>query len=359
MQRISAKQFVVFFASVIGLFVFYHFIVWSFFASKIFDASPRYVGDLGRMSYQIDSLAPRIPSADLPRKHLEQISSDQTVELVTIGDSFSNGMASGKNAYYQDYLATRLGINVLNIQNIDENHGYIDTVRYLQRTGWFKRHGTKAVLLQCVVRESLNHVPSKNIPLSPPKDLNAALFDKKFTTEFPTPQWINTGNYKFPYYAIAYRFNNHAKKEVYRFPLTRNMFSSKTADNLLVYHDDLNNLSRFNEKSIRTLNDQLNALSHELSREDITLLFMPSADKYDLYYDFISERNEYPENPFFDLLRKQPKTYRLVDTKAILMPLLVRNIRDVYYPDDTHWSYKASDAISQSPVFDFLEKGNR
>ena len=357
MQQISAKQFVVFFSLSIGLFIGYHLIIWFGFTSKIFDMSPKYVGDLGRMSYQIDSLAPRFPSSDLPFQHLEQFSPNHhTAELVTIGDSFSNGMASGKNAYYQDYLATHLGINVLNIQNIDEKYSYIDTIRYLHHTGWFKRHQTKAVLIQCVVRESLNHVLSKNLPLLPPKDLNSVLFNKKFTTEFPNPHWINTGNYKFLYYTIAYKYNEHAKKEVYRFTLTHDMFTSKAANQLLVYRDDINNLTQFNEKNIRLLNDQLNTLSNELAQVGITLLFMPSVDKYDLYYNYIVNRNDYPENTFFTLLRQQSKRYLLIDTKAILSPLLASKIPDIYYSDDTHWSFKASDAISRNGVFDTLKK---
>jgi hypothetical protein len=357
-QRILAKQFVITFVTIISLFICYHSIVWFVFTSKIFDQSPKYIGDLGRMSYQIDSLVPRVPSSNLPLRHFERLSANhQVMELVTIGDSFSNGMGSGKNAYYQDYLASRFRINVLNIQNIDETYGYIDTIRYLNRIGWFKRHQTKAVLIQCVVRESLNHVPSKNSLLASPKNLNSVLFNKKFTTEFPSHYWINTGNYKFPYYSIAYKFKTNAKKEVYRFALTREMFTSKASSHLLVYRDDINNIKQFNEKSIQILNDELNTLSNELSKTGMTLIFMPSVDKYDLYYNYIANNHNFPENPFFGLLRKQTKKYQLIDTKAILTPLLARKDLDVYYADDTHWSFKASDAISKDSSFDILNKG--
>lgn len=357
-RTLSSKKFVVIFSIIVGVFILYHATVWSWASSKIFDASPNYIGDLGRMSYQVDSLSPRVPSSDLVSKHHSRLTPGlEHIDLITLGDSFSNGMASGKNPYYQDHLATALNINVLNIQNLDETFGYIDTVRYLHRNGWLGKSKPKAILIQCVVRESLNHVPSKNNRLSlTPKQLDDALFTSKFTTEFPSPNWINTGNYKLPYYHVAYRFKVRAKKEVYKFPLQKDLFSADAPNRLLVYHDDLNNIDRFTEEAVAALNNDLNLLSDELSKDGITLLFMPSADKYDLYYDYIVHNGDYPKNNFFPLLRELPKRYRLVDTKAILAPLLANGTKDVYYADDTHWSFIASDKIAHDTIFDFLKK---
>jgi hypothetical protein len=75
------------------IFLIYHGLVWSLITSKIFDAFPYYVGDLGRMSYQINSLFPRIEHYTLPKKHWDIIH-DQSdpIDVITIGDSFSNGM---------------------------------------------------------------------------------------------------------------------------------------------------------------------------------------------------------------------------------------------------------------------------
>lgn len=340
-----------------SLFLTYHLLIWYFLTSKIFDSAPYYIGDLGRMSYQVDSLFPRIPSNTLVAKHFDGTNwNNEPIDLITIGDSFSNGMASGKNAYYQDFLATSLHINVLNIQNIDASFGYIDTIRYLHKNKWLAKVQPKAILIQCVVRESLNHVSiQKNAIFLMPRKLNHYLFKNNFIKEFPRPMVINTANYKAPYYYIKYNHSIHAKKEIYKFPLVKNCFTAKDSSHLLIYHDDINKINSFTEKNIVKLNNELNTLADELKQDHILLLFMPSVDKYDLYYDDIQENNNYPKNPFFPLLRKQQKSYILVDTKAILRPMIEKNIQDVYYADDTHWSFKASEQLANDVIFTFLK----
>lgn len=313
------------------------------------------------MSYQIDSIVPRREEVDLPHRHL-RVSDwhDESIDLITIGDSFSNAMGSGKNPYYQDYLASALHINILNIQNIDNSFSYIDTIRYLLKQGWLKKMHPKAVLIECVTRETFNHLPETNTSISIPADkLSSALSSTNFTKEFPHPMLINTANYKAPYYYIKYKYSIHAKKEIYKFPLTKNLFSTKDSNHLLVYHDDLNSINRITEASVSMLNTQLNILSAELAKEGITLMFMPAVDKYDLYYNYISDKKNLPVNPFFSLLRKETKDYRLIDTKKILYPLLEQNMKDTFYADDTHWSYLSSEKIANDPVFIFLQSKDK
>lgn len=350
------KNYILVLATSIFFFLLYHLVIWTFLTSKVFDAAPYYIGDLGRMSYQIDSLFPRIPSNTLAAKHFDGTNwNNEPIDLITIGDSFSNGGGAGKNPYYQDYLAMQQHINILNIQNIDKNFGYIDTIRYLHQHKWFEKVRPKAILIQSIEREVLNKVSTqKKLPLIPQNKINDYLFKKSFTDKFPKTMLINTANYSAPYYYIRYRFSTHAKKEIYKFSLTHNLFTSQDRNHLLVLHDDINNISTFTDKSVTQLNNELNVLSDELKKDGITLLFMPCADKYDLYYDSIENKSKYPKNPFFLLLQKQPKHYLLVDTKKILHPLLEKNIQDIYYADDTHWSYKASEKIANDPIFTFL-----
>lgn len=324
--------------------------------SKIFNASPYYIGDLGRMSYQINSLFPRIEKNTLAKKHFEGMNwHNEPIDLITLGDSFSNGMGSGTNPYYQDYLATHQNINILNIPRIDDSFGYIDTIRYLHKNRWFTHHKPQAILIQCVARGAVQQVLSnpnkKDIPYNKVAPIP---LEPDFTRKFSPTLLINTANYKAPYYYVKYHYSMRAKKEIYKFPLTKNLFSSKDKNHLLVYHDDLNKIDQITEKRVRQLNQELNLLSDELKKDGIVLLFMPAVDKYDLYYNHIEKRDDYPKNPFFTLLRKQQKNYIFVDTKAILMPMLEQNISDVYYSDDTHWSFKASEQISKNKTFAFL-----
>lgn len=353
-RLLSYRRFTLLFILALTLFVLYHLSVWYFLTSKIFNAAPYYIGDLGRMSYQIDSLSPRAPEMTLTAKHYEGEEWDhRPVDLVTLGDSFSNGMGGGKNPYYQDYLAQIHDLRVLNIQNLDPTFGYIDTVRTLLKHGWLK--GTRCVLIECVGRESLLHLSGRNPKrLFSPQELNRSLFRSSYTTEFPKTMMINTGNYKAPYYHLAYRYSVNAKKEIYKLPLTQPMFSVIDAQSLLIYHDDLRKITDFTPEKIKTLNQELNTLADELRQEGIALIFMPAVDKYDLYYPYLSDQKGYPKNPFFDLLRNEPKRYHFIDTKAILEKALERGVDDLYYADDTHWSFKASETIAKSLDMSYL-----
>jgi len=78
---------------------------------------------------------------------------------------------------------------------------------------------------------------------------------------------------------------------------------------------------------------------------------MPSVDKYNLYSRFIVD-NPYPDSRFFEELRKLPKRYVFIDTKKLLLGELERGEKDLFYPDDTHWSWKAPKRIFSEIRFD-------
>ena len=101
-----------------------------------------------------------------------------------------------------------------------------------------------------------------------------------------------------------------------------------------------------------------NHLSDKLKNINIELFLMPAVDKYDLYYPFI-KNNYFNENDLFKYLRNANKNYYLIDTKKILEEELLKNEVDIFYADDTHWSYKASEAIANNlkkEIYDVIYK---
>lgn len=78
---------------------------------------------------------------------------------------------------------------------------------------------------------------------------------------------------------------------------------------------------------------------------------MPCVDKYNLYSNYIIN-NPYPRSIFFEELRKLPKRYHLIDTKAILTEEVRKGEKDVFYADDTHWSWKASKKVFETIKFE-------
>ena len=115
MRTFTCKRFSLLLLGLIGAYVLYHSIVWAGWTSKIFDRQDGlYVGDLGRMSYQVNSLVPRALVYTLPKKHLGSGEwRGQKVHMLTLGDSFSNADTGGENPYYQDYLASYYDLTIL------------------------------------------------------------------------------------------------------------------------------------------------------------------------------------------------------------------------------------------------------
>ena len=73
----------------------------------------------------------------------------------------------------------------------------------------------------------------------------------------------------------------------------------------------------------------------------IKLIFFAAADKYDLYYPYITDKRGRPENPFFMKMREVPgKEYVFADAMKPLREALGRGEQDVYWLNDTHWSHK-------------------
>lgn len=342
----TSKRYIKYIIIICITFVSYHFIVWTLFTSQIFQLKVNTsVGDLGRMSYQIDMLDNRQLIYDLPRQHLNNTNlKNQRIDMITIGDSFSNGEAFGQNPYYQDFLASKLNINILNLSRY-KKYNAIETIIGLYNSGYLSKVKPKSIIIESVERL---------LPDRYAKDID---FNINNVKAIPAPKFtkvpsisvdmINTANYKLPYYIVKYHFDDHAQKYVYKLNLNKKLFSIDNGNKMLVFCDDISNIPKFTTTNIHKINDNFNKLAHLLKNLNIKLYFMPAPDKYDLYYDFITE-NKYPKNHFFDQIRPLKKDYYFIDTKQILLPLLQNGIKDVYWIDDTHWTQKASKAISNS-----------
>jgi len=348
----NSRKFIQVFFIVLALFLAFHLFVWFFFTSKIFNTDPYYIGDLARMGYQIDSLSPRKDSCTLPKRYLTKTSWDgKNVDVVTIGDSFSNGGAKGSNPYYQDYLATKYNVKVLNVQSWDLKYDYIDIVNILANNGWIEKIRPKAIIIETVQREVVNryakeHDFALNIPLH---DVEKKLFDRAWGEYVPNVSLVNTGNYKYVYYASMYKYKEHVEKDVYKFSLKQPLFSVKADTTLLVYADEITRLDQQISPNLQKVNDNLNKLAQKLNKQHVKLYFLVPVDKYDLYYDYLVNQ-QYGRNMFFDYFKKLKKEYVLIDTKEILLPYVQKGVKDIFYADDTHWSYKASDIITNDKV---------
>lgn len=344
----NQKKYIKYLIGAIALFITYHLLMWIFFTSKIFGLDNNTsVGDLARMSYQIDMIVPKKLRYTLPKSFIyDKTFKDQKIDLITIGDSFSHGGGAGLNPYYQDYLASKYNINILNVNPVDSIH-FIETAALLYNKHFLQKTGAKYLLLQSVERILTDRF-AKDINLNV-NDQNITISKKVFTMQHLPVKIISTANYKIPYYYIAYKFKENAQKNIYKLPMKEHLFTLNSK-NILIFHDDIKDIPLFTQTNVKRINDNLNKLAHLLQKQNIKLIFMPTPDKYDLYYKYLAH-NKHPKNPFFNLIRPLKKDYIFIDTKKILEPYLDKGIKDIYHIGDTHWSHKASEAIANSKQF--------
>jgi len=342
------KKYLSILGSLILLYLIFHLTIWNFYSKTIFDLTPKEsVGDLARLSYRTDMIHKRTLQYTLKKSHLYKKNfKNQKLDLITIGDSFSCGGGYGKNPYYQDYLASKYNINVLNVapQNIAD---FMEAAVNLHNNGFLKKHHVKYLLLESVVHLNLERF-ARQIDWN--QNSKITIRDKTTNIYHQNIKPVNVVNYKMLSAKIKHKLlNKNYTNGIYNFPLTKELFSLKK-QSILIYYHGIETLPLYTQEHISLINQNMNKLAKILKEDGVTLIFMPVVDKYDLYYPYLKE-NPYGKNLYFTFLRKEPKEYLLLDTKKILEKQLTKDEKDLFYIDDTHWNYKASEAISDALLF--------
>lgn len=354
------RRFVLLFSLLLALFVAGNYFIWKCWTEDLLTYRHYNGGDLSRMGYLPYSKMPRKTLVDLPRLHME--SKDYKgggIDLVTVGDSFSMGGGAGNNPYYQDFIATYGNLRVMNMpvySVVAEEEGtghFFTTILRLANSGYLSSMGVKYLLLESVERECITRFSRRfDFSVSEGRPKLRSYFDKQqYNNKLPNLSFLNNGNMKFIAHTLLYRLSDNAYgKTVYRRELDRSFFSVPDDKVLLFFVDDITRVPKVTPSAIKLMNQNLNKLAAVLDKQGVRLIFMPCVDKYDLYSDYIVD-NPYPPSMFFEQLRNLPKRYSFIDTKAILAEELRKGEKNVFYADDTHWSWKASKKIFEKLRF--------
>jgi hypothetical protein len=356
-----SRKFSKIFSLFLIVFIAYNAVIWFCFTRDLQKSDRPGRGDLARLGYisGIQSFTERPPV--LPRQHLEfREYHGQPVDMITIGDSFTNGGGIGHNRYYQDYIASVSNLTVLNVEPYQDMDFVTQTVLYVNN-GFLDRIRPRYLLLSSSVKYCAERFAASvdfdrtlsMAELARHKQYHFRINLEEEGGDVPDNvfRFINDGNFKYLLYTIYYRFSDHAFfSKTYRTTLDRPFFSGNMETTLLFLRDDVKNIAFTDRAAAATINRNLNTLADRLAAKGIQLVFMPVVDKYDLYSDHIVA-NRYPRNRFFDELRPLPRRYRLIDTKAILGDRVRKGERDLFYVDDTHWTWKSSKIIFETERF--------
>ena len=354
------RRLAVFFIGYVALFVAGNYVIWKLRTEELL--TKKYDGgDLVRMGYIHGIKEYRKKTDDLPVRHLEMKDfHGQTVDLLVIGDSFSNGGGEGRNSYYQDYIASLNNLTVLNVfpykgtGDLIMGFNPVSTLAVLYNSGYLDLIRPKCILLESSERYSIARfgLPLRFTATASIADLREYYNKQEMSLDYlPAVAFINEGNFKYLYYNFMYLFSDHAfRRLVYKKHLTMPLFSTGDGRTLVFHGDELQSLPLATPEYVRTMNDNLNRLSDILGKKGIRLYFMPIVDKSNLYGDFIVD-NRFPRSTFFEYLRELPHRYTLIDTKKLLLERLHNGEKDLFHPDDTHWSWRSSQAIFQEVKF--------
>jgi hypothetical protein len=348
------------FFSFLVIFVGINALIWFGWTREITDPH-RNSGDLLRIGYILGYESPHQNIDDLPRRHIRANEyKKQPVDMVTVGDSYSIGGGGGRNSHYQDYIASLQGLTVLNAPvagNFGNTGGYAPVLALsrLINSGYLDIIKPKYVLLESGERYAIQRLTSEftlqetatieeidgsiGKPHVDEKQTKNALFDFHF---------INDGNWKFIGNNLQYLFSDKAVgSKVIISKLNRRFFSSDRGDQLIFHKEDAKHTKYSTPAGVAEANQNLNRLAAVLKAKGITLVFMPIVNKLNLYEPYL-RKQRYPRSIFFEELRKLPKEYLLIDTKEILSRALEKGELDIYHQGDSHWTWKASEAIFSS-----------
>ena len=270
-------------------------------------------------------------------------SKQKTYKILTIGDSFSEQSKSG----YQNILAN--DFSILHIDRFISNN-QIQKLIELCNGDFFDTYKVQYVILQGAERDLIEDIKNiDNKSRTGIHQIDSIIINHKPEQNRDEYNFFSRTTLRFPFSALKYFTDKNylSNEQVYNVELNTVSLFSNNSNKLLFYYKDLSNTEQNNlsENTIK-LNRILNNLSKKLKEKNITLIFLPSPDKYDLYYDYIVDKQNLTKPIFFDNFKKLNKDFIYINSKEILTKEL-NSKKDIYYFDDTHWSPIASMIIVQ------------
>lgn len=319
--------------AILGLVGYYYLVI-----------APNMQGDLGvlgkiptKLFYTRDSTSTvdnTLDSCLYFTTHRIESLSNYSYSIITCGDSFSQLGLYG----YQNYMSLK-GLSIINyfpygplrwnpFQNAYDlmNLGYVDSTN------------VKVLIIESVER---------------------SLYQRLSKMDF-THTFLNEGNEEITCHSrdilseakIYFDVQVGLKEEEYpvkQLSLNKQLFSGTHGNILYFYQDDvIENGFSIPIDSCSQIRSNIDAIYDKAISKGILLYILICPDKYDLYQDFIVD-NPYPRKTINeDFRRIVGNRDDIIIGKELLLPYVKNGEKDMYYLDDTHWSYKSSKIIADS-----------
>ena len=258
----------------------------------------------------------------------EKLQIDDVSKVCTIGDSFSNLGIYG----YQNYLVHLLGFKIINFLRGDI--GQLDIAIALLNSEIIDSSNCRIFILSSVDRDVIYHLTNINFEM---------LYEKPLKINVK-PNKNNDNNSLYNLFSFI-RLKLNYDNPIFKHNLKQECFThSRYSKVLFNYKDDMNFLNT-SKIDITKAKENLTLLNKKISEKGIKLIFLIAADKYDVYRPFMTD-NSLPIDTTTDELSNIPDVF-VINTKSMLQEMVKNGEKDVYMVNDTHWSYKASEAVAR------------
>jgi len=264
----------------------------------------------------------------------EELQIDDASKVCTIGDSFSLQGVFG----YQNYLAHILKSKIINILRSD--YGQFNTAIALLNSRIIDSSNCSVFILSSVDRYIINNLTNIDFEILYKKPLKINDNQSKKNT--------NSLHDLSSFIRLMLNYDN----PIFKHSLKQECFThSRFAKTLFNYKDDMNFLNT-SEMDIAKAKENLILLNKKFSEKGIKMIFLIAADKYDVYRPFMVD-NSLPIDTTTDSLSDIPDVL-VINTKPMLQEMVRNGEKDVYMVNDTHWSYKASEAVARKLFYYIL-----
>lgn len=295
--------------------------------------TPRLAGDLGRLAYipfglEYDEM---IDSRLMKELLFETVNTTEELknvhaDVLTIGDSFSQQGVGG----YQNYLPGH-GVSVVNCFR-DLYDSPLQYAYNVLDAGIVDSTNIKVMVVEIGERDvahRFSHFSTEKVEKpAPPSE------GKKKSSH---SLLLRARDF------VMYRYGG--KSPVYVVDLDRDLFESDEPRKLYFYYNDITNGVTLDETVRNKIKDVFGMMSQMARQKGFELLFLVPVDKYDLYQDYIVD-NPYPPKTYNEELKTiLGDTPNVLLSKYCLKPLTDRGEKDVFIFTNTHWSYKAAEAV--------------
>lgn len=283
-----------------------------------------WTGDLGRLGKIPFGLLQPIVNNDTIDNYVincNSIDEIKNAKNITIGDSFSQ-----QDKGFQQFLGNTLKDTIYNIRfnNLDPE----ESALYLIENNYIPN--CKNLIIESVERSCIRR-------------LNAIQFNKCIYDSITVCKSnITTDKHKFMSLTdiasyIRLKFGYDCPFSIVE--LTKPLFSHPTFQSSLVFLNSKNDsdLSFINyDDSLYTKSiDNIIRLHTLAKQQNIDLIYLIAADKYDVYSEYI-KNNPFPINQTLDKFKIDENWF--INSKAIFQRHLQQGVKDIYYVNDTHWS---------------------